>query len=153
MRWRIRDGARVAAIGLAMAVLALACGGTATPTPSGSGSASGLDGRWVLTSYVSPDGTQFTVPAAVLPTLTLSGNAAQGNAGCNTYNAIATIDATTIKFSQVQSTKNPCPAPMSTVETVFLQALNLASQYQLTGDMLVIQAPLGKPSLTFHRGS
>ena len=153
---RIRGGATVPAIALVIALAAVACGGSATPTPSAAGSGgSSLDGTWILTSYTSPDGTQANVPAAILPSLTFQGNAATGNAGCNTYSAIANIgtNPNTISYSNVQSTKVACPPPAGQIETLFLQALNLSSTYTLTGDELVIQAPGGKPSLTFHKQS
>jgi heat shock protein HslJ len=145
--------------GLVIALLVAACtSSTATPSPAASASpgasgGSGLDGTWVLTKYTSPDGTSFTVPAAVTPTLTLQGNAASGNAGCNTFNAIATITPTTITFSQVASTKIACQDPMATVEAAYLQALNLQTSYTLSGDTLTMQGPGGNPSLTFIRAT
>jgi len=153
---RMRDGAIVAAIALVFTLIVAACGSSATPTPStaASGGAS-LDGTWILTSYTSPDGTQATVPAAILPSLTFAGNAVTGNAGCNTYSAIANIgtNPNTIHYANVTSTKVACPPPAGTIETLFLRALNLSTTYQVTGDQLVIEAPGGKPSLTFHKQS
>jgi heat shock protein HslJ len=151
--WATRMAMLVA--GLAMVLAVAACSGsTATPSPTAAVSAGGgLDGTWSLTKYTTPDGTEVAVPAAVTPTLTLSGNAASGNAGCNSFNATATIDGTSIKFSQVASTKMACPGPMSTVETAYLEALSLATSYTLNGDTLVLSGPGGKPSLTFVRGT
>jgi heat shock protein HslJ len=151
---RRRDMAAAIVVALTIALVAVACGGSATPTPStaASGGAS-LDGTWILHSYVSPGGTQANVPAAVLPSLTFQGNAATGNAGCNTYSGIANIgtNPNTISFSQVQSTKVACPPPAGQIETLFLQALNLSTTYQRNGNELVLQAPGGKPSLTFAK--
>ncbi len=152
---RLRDTTVFVVVALAIALVAVACGATATPTPSASAAASGssLDGTWILTSYTSPDGTQANVPAAILPSLTFAGDAATGNAGCNTYSAVATIgtNPNTIHYSNVQATKVACPPPAGTIETLFLQALNLSTTWQLDGNQLTIQAPGGKPSLVFHK--
>jgi len=141
---------------LVLALAAAACGASATPSPSAAASGgTSLDGTWILTSYTGLDGTQANVPAVVKPSLTFSGNAVTGTAGCNTYSAVASIgtDPNTIHYANLASTKKACPPPAGTIETVFLQALNLASTWQVTGDQLVIQAPGGKPSLTFHMQS
>jgi heat shock protein HslJ len=152
---RIRVGATMLAFGLIVAVLAIACGGSATPSPSApSASGGSIDGKWVLTSYTSPDGTQANVPAAIVPTLEINGNAAVGNAGCNTYQAIAVVSGNSIHYDQVQSTKVACPPPASVIETAFLQGLNLASEWKVEGDVLTMTAPRGQPPiLVFHRAA
>ncbi len=147
--------AMIVALGLIVAMLVMACGSSATPSPSaGASGGSALDGRWILTSYTGPGGVQQNVPAAILPDITFDGNAARGNAGCNTFTAIAVITDKTIHFDQVQSTKVQCPEPGSTIEAAYLQALALASQYTVTGDTLVMNAPGTQPtSLTFVRAT
>jgi putative lipoprotein len=149
---RIRGGAAMAAFGLVVALLVIACGGSATPSPSpsspsSSGGGGSLDGTWQLVSYTSPDGTQANVPIALTPSITFQGDAAQGNAGCNTYNAIATVSGNTVKFSNVASTKVACPPPASVVEAAFLQGLNLASEWKVEGDTLTMSAPRGQPPI------
>jgi heat shock protein HslJ len=142
--------------GLLIGLLAVACGGSsATPSAAASASAGGtpLDGVWLLTDYVSVDGTNFTVPMSVTPNIRFDGNAASGQAGCNTFNAVANIQGDQIRFDTVQSTKMACEDPMATVEDAFLQALNLSTTYTVTGDTLVITNPEGKPALTFARGT
>jgi heat shock protein HslJ len=153
---RIRGGAAMLAFGLVVAMLAIACGGSATPSPSSPSSSGGssLDGTWQLVSYTSPDGTQAAVPIALTPSITFAGDAAQGNAGCNTYNAIATVSGNTVHFSNVASTKVACPPPASVVETAFLQGLNLASEWKVEGDTLTMSAPRGQPPiLVFKRAA
>ena len=87
----------------------------------------GIDGVWLLTDYVSVDGTNFTVPSSVTPNIRFDGNAASGQAGCNTFNAIANINGDELRFEQVQASELPCEDPMATVEFAFMQALNLST--------------------------
>ncbi len=102
---------------------------------------------------MSVDGTSYTVPSAVTPNIRFDGNAASGQAGCNTFNAVAIIDGTEIRFDTVQSTKVACEDPMATVEAAFLQALNLSTTFTVNGNQLVITNPQAKPSLTFIRAT
>ena len=153
---RIRGGAAMLSFGLVVAMLVIACGGSATPSPSSPSSSGGgsLDGTWQLVSYTSPDGTQTNVPIALTPNITFAGDAATGNAGCNTYNAIATVSGNTVHFSNVASTKVACPPPASVVEAAFLQGLNLASEWKVEGDTLTMSAPRGQPPvLVFKRAA
>lgn len=141
-------------LGLVIGLLTAGCGGSsATPSAAASGGGTGLDGTWLLTNYVSVDGTSFTVPAAVTPTITFNGDAVSGQAGCNTFSAAANIDGNQIGFGPVQSTRMACQNPTATVEAAYLQALNLATTYAVTGNQLVITNAKGKPSLTFIRGN
>jgi heat shock protein HslJ len=149
-------GLSVLGLGLVIGLLAAACSGAAaTPSPAAStaGDGTGLDGVWLLTDYVSVDGTNFTVPSAVTPNIRFDGDAASGQAGCNTFNAVAIINGNELRFDTVQSTKMACEDPMATVEAAFLQALSLSTTYTVTGDQLVITNPEGKPALTFVRGT
>ncbi len=152
---RLRDRTTILTFGLVVAALLVACGSSATPSPSAAASgANALNGTWVLTSYTSPGGTQATVPAAITPSLQLDGNAARGFAGCNTFTAIAVVNGQMIHFDQVAATKVACPEPGPTIEAAFLQALNLATQWNVTGNTLTMNAPgTGPTSLTFIRGS
>ncbi len=153
---RRRRGLSVLALGLLIGLFAAACSGTAaTPSPAAStaGDGTGLDGVWLLTDYVSVDGTNFTVPSSVTPNIRFDGDAASGQAGCNTFNAVAIINGNELRFDTVQSTQMACEDPMATVEAMFLQALNLSTTYTVTGDELVITNPEGKPALTFVRGT
>ena len=102
---------------------------------------------------MSVDGTNFTVPSAVTPNIRFDGNAASGQAGCNTFSAVAIIDGDQLRFDTVQVSKKACEDPMATVEDMFLQALNLSTTYTVTGNQLVITNPENKPALTFVRGT
>lgn len=148
-------GASVLVLVLVMGLLAGACGNSNTTPPPAVQSidSAGLDGVWLLTDYVSVDGTNFTVPSAVTPNIRFDGNAASGQAGCNTFSAVAIIDGDQLQFDTVQVSKKACEDPMATVEDMFLQALNLSTTYTVNGNQLVITNPENKPSLTFVRGT
>jgi heat shock protein HslJ len=153
---RLRGGLSVLVIGLVVGALVMACGGssaTAAPSTAAGSPGSPLDGVWALTQYTSVDGTQQTVPSAVTPTIRFNGNAVSGSAGCNTFNGLADINGDQIRFDQVQSTKLACEDPMATVEAAYLQALNLSTQFTVTGNTLVITNPQGKPALSFVKGT
>jgi len=159
-RGRIRGSATILAVSLAIAALLVACGSSATPSPAGGGAgASGiaggpaaLNGKWTLTNYTSPGGTEQVVPAAITPSIEFAGDAARGYAGCNTFTAIAVVNDKTIHFDQVAATKVACPDPASTIEAAFLQALNLATTWDVTGDTLTLSAPGTQPTeLKFAR--
>ena len=152
---RLRGGLPVLVIGFVIAVFVMACGGSsATPAPTVvAGSPGTPDGTWALTKYTAVDGTQQTVPSAVTPTITFDGNAATGSAGCNTFSAIANIQGDQLRFDQVQTTKVNCDDPMATIEAAYLQALNLATTWTVTGNTLLITNPDGKPALSFVRGT
>jgi heat shock protein HslJ len=157
---RIRGSVTILAVSLAIAAILVACGSSATPSPSGggggasaaAGGVAALNGKWTLTNYTSPGGTEQAVPAAITPSLELDGDAARGYAGCNTFTAIVVADPKTIHFDQVAATKVACPEPGPTIEAAFLQALNLATQWNVTGDTLTLNAPGSQPtSLKFLR--
>jgi heat shock protein HslJ len=153
---RFGGPASIAAIAVMLVAVLAACGSSATPSPSApaASGAAALDGKWILTSYTSPGGTQATVPSAILPSLEIQGNAARGNAGCNTYNAIAVVSGNTIHYDQVQATKVACPPPASTIEGAFLQGLSLASEWKVEGNTLTMTAPRGQPPiLVFMRAA
>lgn len=153
-RGLLRGRLALVIVSLVALVIVGACGtNTATQPPVAASESASLDGTWLLTSYVSVDGTSFTVPSAVTPNITFDGNAASGQAGCNTFNAVANIHGSELRFDTVQSTKIACEDPMATVENAFLQALNLSTTFTVTGNQLVITNPEGKPSLTFVRGT
>lgn len=147
-------GLSVLALGLVIGLMAAACGGSSgTPSPAASAGGNGLDGVWLLTDYVSVDGTNYTVPSSVTPNIRFDGNAASGQAGCNTFSAVANINGNEVRFDTVQVSTNPCEDPMATVEAAFLQAINLSTTYTVNGDELVITNPEGKPALTFVRAT
>jgi heat shock protein HslJ len=163
-----RGTRRVLSLGLAIPVLvavlaACSTGGGATQAPSASAAASSsasagplaLDGStWLLTDYVSPDGTVFTVPAAVTPQLAFEGGNITGNAGCNTFSRTYTVTGDTIEIGPLMSTKMACEEPMASVEAAYLGALDTVNKVAILDDgKLQLWDDGGKTTLAFLKGS
>jgi heat shock protein HslJ len=137
------------AIGLMVVTLVGACGSSsATASPAGPG---GIEGSWRLLRYTTPDGREFTVPAAVTPGITFANGTASGNAGCNTFTGPYTINGGTIAIGPLATTKMACQDPMATVETAYLQALDQVTEVSADGDNLKLSAPGDRPALVFVR--
>ena len=62
-----------------------------------------------------------------------AGNAS-GNAGCNTFNGSFTLDAKTITFGPLISTKMACLGAGNTVESAYLPALQDATGWAIGAD-------------------
>src|SRR4051794_11572592 len=102
-RGRVRRSPVARLVLAVVTVLALvaACGG-ATATPAASLGPIDLDGTsWRLIGYLTPDGTHFTVPAAVTPGASFSGGQFQGQTGCNTASGPYTQDGTSISIGPI----------------------------------------------------
>ena len=69
------------------------------------------------------------------PNIRFDGNAASGQAGCNTFNAVANIQGDQLRFDRSRR-RSSCEDPMATVEAAFMQALNLSTTYTVTGNKL-----------------
>lgn len=110
---------------LSLVALVAACGG-ASATPAASLGPIVLDGTsWRLIGYLSPDGTHYTVPAAVTPGATFANGQFQGDTGCNTASGPYTQNGTSISIGPLASTKKACQEPMQTVETAYLAAISV----------------------------
>jgi heat shock protein HslJ len=140
-----------------IAVVAAACntGGTTTsPSVVPSVAASGpinLDGTsWRLTDYLSPDGTSYTVPAAILPLAEFKGGVMSGNAGCNTFSAPYTIEGDAITLGPAAGTKMACAEPIASVENAYLAALGVVDKVAILEDgKLQLWDSGGKTTLQF----
>jgi len=102
--------------------------------PADSSNASPLENtHWKLT-YLT------TIPSG-LPTLSkeaflqLIDGSANGSAGCNSFFGSYTLSGSQLRFTGVGSTKMFCQQGMD-VETGFLQALNNADNFRITGKRL-----------------
>jgi heat shock protein HslJ len=153
-RDRRRRLARVLFTVLALVALVAACGG-ASATPAASLGPIELEGtKWLLVSYLSPTGTNFTVPSSVTPTATFQGGQFTGvTAGCNTASGPYTQDGTSIAIGPISSTKLACPEPMATVEAAYLAALAVVDTAVGNGSTLVLKQSDGFTALQFVRGT
>ena len=142
----------------AIALAAAACGpGSATtapsvaPTTAASAGVIELDGTsWRLTDYVSPDGSSYTVPSAILPLAEFNAGTMSGNAGCNTFTAPYSIDGDSFTVGPAASTKMACEEPIATVEAAYLAALAVVDKVAILDDgKLQLWDSGGKTTLAF----
>lgn len=119
---------------------------TATPvaTPGGEGTSSAPAGslggtRWVLSS-LTRDGAETQPVSGSTITLNFETNGqVGGNAGCNSYGGSFETRDSSITFLNLVSTLMACAdQAITNQESAYLNALNQAATYELSGDSLVI---------------
>lgn len=126
---------------------------TATPAPEATEAANagalGSVPSWTLVSYGDP-----TAPTPVLPdapiTLQFSGRGVGGNAGCNTYAGNFEFSNDTLTIGELITTLIACSEPILAQEDAYLDALQTATGYSISGDQLTISYPDG--ALLFTAG-
>ncbi|MEZ4591609.1 MAG: META domain-containing protein [Chloroflexota bacterium] len=103
---------------------------------------------WVLASFGPTDNQTAVLPNTEL-TLNFDGAQINGNAGCNSYFADATInDDGSLSFGMMGSTLMAClDEDVMQQESDFLAALAQATSFTLAGNQLMLYTPDG--SLTF----
>ena len=139
---RIIIGLAVAAIGLS----AVACS-----TAGGTGGT--LDGTsWTLKTY-DVSGTATPVPSGTVVDAKFAGGKVSGFAGCNMYNAPATISGSTLKIGTAATTLRACDPAVTAVETAYLADLAKAATFTATADTLTIFDSSGKQILVFAAAS
>ena len=153
VRDRGRPLARLLFTVLALVALVAACGG-ASATPAASLGPIELNGTsWRLISYLSPTGTNFTVPAAVTPGATFKDGQWTGDTGCNQASGAYTQDGTSIAIGPITSTKKACQEPMATVETAYLAAIAVVDTAVGNDSTLILKKSDGFTTLQFVRAS
>jgi heat shock protein HslJ len=105
---------------------------------------------WNLVSYGDP-----TAPTPVLTeapiTLQFTGQGVGGNTGCNTYGGNFEFSNDTLTIGQLVTTLVACEEPIMAQERAYLDALQTATNYSITGDQLTITYPGG--ALLFTPGA
>jgi len=152
-RVRRQPFARLLLVALSLVALVGACGGaSATPKPSlGPIELNGTS--WRLISYLSPDGTSYTVPAAVTPGASFANGQFQGDTGCNQASGPYTQDGTSIAIGPIAATKKACQEPMLTVETAYLAALDAVDIAVGNDSTLVMKSSKNFTTLEFVRAN
>ena len=141
---------------LAFTLVVAACGGsTATASPAGSAGPLDLNGTtWLLTSYLSPDGTSYTVPSAVTPSLEFDDRTASGSGGCNTFSSPYQLEGQNLTIGPLAATKVACEEPILGVETAYFAAMDVVNQAAMLDDgRLQLWDSGGKTTLAFVPGS
>lgn len=154
-----RHGRRLVIViaAVVMALTVAACG-TSSASPSPSPLPSGpldLNGTtWLLLKYVSPDGTSYTVPGAVTPTMGFDDRTASGSGGCNTFSSPYQLEGDKLTMGPVATTKMACEEPIAGVETAYFAALDVVNRAAiLDNGNLQLWDDGGKTTLAFVRGS
>ena len=111
-----------------------------------------IQGDWEVTSYYA--GTAITsVLGGVTMTAEFEDGTVSGNTGCNSFNGPYEIDGQNITIGPLASTLAACPTPeLSTQETNYLNALQLAKTFQVTGDQLDLFREGGTYAVSFVSG-
>lgn len=74
-----------------------------------------------------------------------------GNAGVNLFNGVIRIEGNSFKTDDFAMTKMMGPAPVLEFEDLFMQTLQNAESYEITGGILVIKAPSQGLELQFRQ--
>jgi polar amino acid transport system substrate-binding protein len=99
---------------------------TATPVPPPV-----LAGSWVLASL---NGNTLVPDTHI--TASFKDGSVSGSGGCNTYSAGYVVDGSNIKFSPPAATQMACGDAVDKQEQAYLQALTLASRFEVAGSKL-----------------
>ena len=136
-------------IGLAVAVIGFSA--VACSTTGGSGGT--LEGTsWRLKTY-DVSGTATPVPAPIVVDAKFAAGKVSGFAGCNVYNAPATISGATLKIGVAATTLKACEPAVTAVETACLAGLAKAATFTATADTLTIFDSSGKQLLVYSAAS
>ena len=71
-----------------------------------------------------------------------------GSTGCNNYTGSVTIELTSIDFGILATTRKLCAPAISGQETVFLEALEVTSNWQRIGNTLIFTDENGETIMT-----
>ena len=152
---RTRRASRLVLLSLALvASLVLGACGSAAATPTPTFGPVVLDGtNWVLISYMTPDGTNYTVPMSVSPTAKFSGGQFSGFAGCNTFTGPYTQSGETIAIGPLAGTKMACEQPLLGVEAAYVQARGAGNTATAAGTTLRLTEQGGFSALEYVRAN
>jgi len=111
-----------------------------------------IQGDWEVTSYYA--GTAITsVLGNVTMTAKFEDGTVSGNTGCNSFSGPYEIDGQNITIGPLESTLAACPTPeLDTQQTSYLNALQLAKTFQVTGDQLDLFREGGTYAVSFVSG-
>jgi heat shock protein HslJ len=111
-----------------------------------------LSGEWTLTRLVRDTWDVPVVASGKTPTIKFSGDGFSGNASCNSYGGSYTAAGKTFNPGPVRSTKMACVQPeINAQEKAFFDTLERATNYQVSGNTLILSGNGGAYSLTFKR--
>jgi heat shock protein HslJ len=113
--------------------------------------ASAILGEWTATGIYTGDAIKGPVEGSKL-TANFTDKEVSGDSGCNTFGGPFTAEKSTIKLGPFRSTLRACAEDaVSTQEQQYLQALELAKTFKVTGDQLQLFREDGGFAATFVR--
>lgn len=95
------------------------------------------DTKWLIQEL---SGTRVVVPESsqeIYMIITDAGNTT-GSSGCNTFTGKSEISGAKIKIGPLATTRKMCPPEQMETERKFLNAVNSATGYQVTGSTLTL---------------
>jgi heat shock protein HslJ len=110
-------------------------------------------GRWLVTGINNGRGAVSSVVAGTLVTADFSEDGRlSGRTGCNDYQTNYTIDGSSIAIGPVFTTRRACPSEAAaTQEQAFLDALAVASTFEVSSDRAMLRNDDGAAQLTLAR--
>jgi heat shock protein HslJ len=142
----IRGFVRSTTLLVALVAIISACSAGASPSPTPSGPSPLMGTAWKLTMLGN------AAPTAEA-TLVFAADSASGSAGCNTFNASYTADASSLKFGPIALTRMACEPGVTTFESAYVSALTNTTKYVMSADQLTLQSGGGETLLVYAMGS
>jgi len=137
---------RNATLLVALVAIISACSAGASPSPTSSGPSTLSGTSWKLTMLGN------AAPTAEA-TLVFAADSASGSAGCNTFNATYTADASSLKFGPIALTRMACEPGVTTFESAYVSALTNTTKYVMTADQLTLQSGGSETLLVYSAGA
>jgi heat shock protein HslJ len=115
--------------------------------------AEAIVGKWTVLSYYSGNAVTSVLGGADLTADFGGDGRIAGNTGCNSFNGPYEVNGDTIKIGPLASTKAACTSDeLSKQEADYLNALQLATTFQVAGDRLDLFRPGGTYAVSFEKG-
>jgi heat shock protein HslJ len=143
---RQRSFALAPSLAAVLAILGACSAGSSAASPSPSGPSPLVGTSWKLTLLGNAAPTSNA-------TLTFTDDNAGGLAGCNTFTASYTADASALKFGSIALTRMACDPGVTTFESAYVSALTNTTKYLMTPEQLTLQSGGGETLLVYAPGS
>ena len=121
----------------------------AQPTPVAGGEQPQAGAIYQLDWYLNGSGEQAPVLPQTEITAEFLVDKIAGSAGCNRYTASITVNGNQIQVGSIASTMMACPEPVMKQEQEYLQSLQTAASFEMSGDSLTFADAQGKTILSF----
>ena len=125
-------------LALAAIVVVAACSATGGASGVAGGTGGTIDGTsWALKTY-DVSGTATAVPTGTRVDARFADGKVSGFAGCNVYNATATISGASIKVGPAATTQMACDPDKTALEAAYLGNLAKATTFTASSDSLTM---------------